>query len=123
MPRARVVLFQERDGTVPLLDWLRDLEPKARTKCRIRLERLAELGHELRRPEADYVGDGLYELRARHQGVNYRILYFFQAREAVVVSHGFSKQQAQLPRREIELARKRKRAFEADSRAHTYEEE
>ena len=73
MPRARVVLFQERDGTVPLLDWLRDLEPKARTKCRIRLERLAELGHELRRPEADYVGDGLYELRARHRGVRGRL--------------------------------------------------
>ena len=50
------------------------------------------------------------------------MLYFFRGTEAVVVSHGFSKQQAQVPPREIELAIHRKHVFEADPEAHTHEE-
>ncbi len=61
----------------PFLDWFDGLPPKAQDKCRVRIERLRELGHELRRPEADYLRDGIYELRVKHQGVNYRLLYFF----------------------------------------------
>ena len=56
----------------PLLAWLDDLPPKIRDKCIVRIERLAQLGHELRRPEADLLRDGIHELRVRHQGVHYR---------------------------------------------------
>ncbi len=118
--RTRLILFQEDDGTIPLLDWLDGLTTKARAKCQVRLERPGELGHELRRPEADYLEDGIYELRARQTGVNYRILYFFFAREAVVVSHGIMKQQAAVPSQEIKLARRRKRLFDANPKRHTY---
>ena len=31
---------------------------------------LEELGHELRRPEADFLKDGIYELRAKHGGMS-----------------------------------------------------
>lgn len=51
------------------------------------------------------------------------MLYFFYGRTAVVVSHGFGKQQSKVPKREIELAIKRKKAFEAAPKAHTYEGE
>ena len=37
---------------------------------------LAAFGHELHRPIADSLRDGIYELRASHQGIPYRILYF-----------------------------------------------
>ena len=104
MPPTRLVLYRESDGNVPLLDWFDELVPKALAKCRVRLERLAELGHELRRPEADFLRDGIYELRVKHAGMNYRMLFFFHGREAVVVSHGFSKQEARVPPREIDLA-------------------
>jgi phage-related protein len=123
VPPVRIVLYRESDGSVPLLDWLAELATKARAKCRVRLERLAELGHELRRPEADYLRDGVFELRAKHAGVNYRILYFFRGTQAAVVSHGFSKQEARVPSSEIELALLRKRAFGASPEAHTYEED
>jgi hypothetical protein len=52
------------------------------------LERLREMGHELRRPEADFLRDGVYELRVSLQGVHHRILYFFHVTIAAVVSHG-----------------------------------
>lgn len=119
----RLVLYREADGTVPLLHWLEKLVAKARAKYRVRLGRLVELGRELRRPEADYLRGDIYELRVRHLGVHYRMLYFFHGPEVVVVSHGFSKQQARVPPREIELAARRKHAFEADPKAHTYEED
>jgi hypothetical protein len=41
-------------------------ERKAWAKCRERIRRLAELGYELRRPHADFLRDGIYELRAKH---------------------------------------------------------
>ena len=123
MPKTVVVLYRDADGTVPLLDWFQALESKARAKCWVRLERLAELGHELRRPEADFLQDGIYELRAKHSGVNYRMLYFFHGRSIVVITHGFSKQRAQVPRREIALAIRRRSAFEEDPETHTHEED
>jgi len=87
MPRTKVVFFREKDGTVPLLDWLDSLPKKAQAKCIARLERLALLGHELRRPEADLLRDGIHELRVGLQGINYRMLYFFYGQAATVVSH------------------------------------
>ena len=63
MPRISVVFYQEDTQTVPVLDWLDRLPAKAQDKCRVRFERLRDLGHELRRPEADYLRDGTYELR------------------------------------------------------------
>ena len=85
----------------------------------IPLDRLEELGHELRRPEADYLRDGIFELRAKHAGVNYRMLYSFHGRTAAVVSHGIMKQQAGVPPKDIEKAVQRKTLFEAHPHRHT----
>jgi Phage derived protein Gp49-like (DUF891) len=63
MPRTEVVFYRDDDGTVPVLDWLGGLSLKARLKCLVRIERLRELGYDLRRPEADFLRDGVYELR------------------------------------------------------------
>jgi len=106
-----------------MLDWFGELPPRARAKCRVLLGRLAETGHELRRPTAEYLGDGLYELRAKDLRVNYRMLYFFHQRWTTVLTHGFTKQTGAIPEREIELAQRRKHAFEADPEGHTFREE
>jgi phage-related protein len=101
--------------------WLDLLPAKAQDKCRVRIERLKELGHELRRPEADYLRDGIYELRTKHAGVNYRMLYFFHRNLAAVLSHGLAKEQA-VPAVEIERAITRRREFEKNPARHTYQE-
>ncbi len=121
MPRTDVVLYQEEDGSVPILKWLDALPPRALDKCTVRIERLRELGHELRRPEADFLRDGIYELRVGLQHVNYRMLYFFHGRTAAVVSHGLVKE-AEVPVKEIEKAIERRRKFETNPKVHTYEE-
>jgi phage-related protein len=121
MPKTKVVFFKEDDGTVPTLEWLDYLPKKALDKCRVRIERLEALGHELRRPEADLLRDGIYELRVGLQHVNYRMLYFFHGRNAAVLSHGLVKE-AEVPPKEIDKAIERKRKFEKNPKAHTHEE-
>src|SRR6185503_5288524 len=122
MPKAKVIFYKEDDGSVPILEWLDSLQERALDKCTVRIERLAKLGHELRRPEADLLRDGIYELRIALQHVNYRILYFFHGGIAAVISHGITKQD-RVPAKEIERAIHRKRKFEADPERHTYVEE
>ena len=121
MPVTRVVLFRDAAGRVPLLEWLDKLPKKARAKCLARIERLAELGHELRRPEADFLRDGIYELRVGLAGIHYRMLYFFHGRAAVVISHGLTKRRT-VPPKEIDLAVKRKEAFNRNPAKHTHED-
>jgi len=120
MPKTKIVFYQEEDGDVPVLNWLRKLNPKALAKCTDKMERLAQLGHELRRPEADLLRDKIYELRSSLQGIHYRILYFFHGNAAAVLSHGIVKESA-VPPKEIEKAIERKRKFEADPAKHTHE--
>ena len=121
MPRTPVVLFRGTDGSVPIRIWLQKLPDKARDACRARIVLLGLYGHDLRRPAADYVGDGVWELRAKADRVNYRMLYFFSGQTAVV-SHGFKKQEARIPQRELDMARHRRRLYEENPRVHTHRE-
>jgi hypothetical protein len=120
VPRVEVVLFADEDGSVPLLAWLDAQSSKAKEKCIVRLERLSEMGHELRRPEADYLRDDIHELRVSHRRVQYRMLYFFSGRMAVV-THGLTKE-GKVPEAEMNRATVRKLRFEKDPRRHTHRE-
>lgn len=120
MPTVEVVFFQEVEGKAPpLIEWLDGLPQKARLKCLVRLKRLEDLGHELHRPEADYLRDGIYELRSSYQGIHYRMLYFFHRRSAAVLTHGVVKER-EMPEEEIDRAIRAKQAFEDDPSAHTF---
>jgi len=122
LPRTRVVFYQEEDVTVPLVEWLDSLAAKAQDKCLARLKRLEDLGHELRRPEADYLCDDIYELRVSLQGVNYRMLYFFHGTLAAVVSHGIVKER-KVPPKEIAKAIERKKRFETNPQRYSFKPE
>ena len=121
MPRTHVVFYKDREGNVPVLEWLDGLPARIQDKCVVKIERLRELGHELRRPEADLLRNGVYELRVGREGMNYRILYFFHGRVAAVLAHGLTKEQ-EVPVKDIERALERKRLFEQDPDGHTYRE-
>jgi phage-related protein len=106
MPTTQIRLYRDDDGSTPLVEWLASIEArnrKAYEKCRSYLQRLAEFGRELRRPTADFLRDGVCELRIRHLRVNYRILYGFVGSDVVLVSHGITKE-AEVPAGEIDLA-------------------
>ena len=88
----------------------------------VKIERLRELGHELRRPEADLLRNGIYELRIGRAGINHRILYFFLGRIAAILAHGLIKE-GEVPDKDIQLASERRRLFEQAPDAHTYLEQ
>ena len=121
MPKTKVILYCEEDGSCPYLEWFEQLSVKAQDKCLVRVKRLGELGHELRRPEADLLRDGIYELRASLQGFHYRVLYFFHGTVAAIVSHGIVKESA-VPPKEIDRAIERKKRFEANPAKHRHED-
>jgi phage-related protein len=119
------VFYKEADGEVPVLDWLRTLrrrDRRAYAACIARIQRLAVLGHELRRPEADYLRDGVYELRIRRGRVQYRLLYCFHGQRLAVLVHTLTKE-GQVPPADIERAIRRKDAFAQDPETHSYAEE
>lgn len=118
MPETEVVLYAEEDGTCPLMEWMDGIPPKAQDKCIVKIERLREMGHELRRPEADYLRDKIYELRAALQGIQYRILYFFHDRLGIL-SHGLIKTEDKVPPKDIDLAIQRRENFKKDPSRHT----
>ena len=122
VPRTTVVFFQEDDGTAPVVVWLAELrrvEPRSFAKCVVRLERLRELGHELRRPEVETLRDGIHELRPRLGHVTYRILYSMHGRVVAVLLHALVKEDV-VPEADIDLAAARKNAFSRDPAGHTF---
>jgi phage-related protein len=114
-------LVSNPGGCSPFWDWFNELNPKARAKCRVRLEQLSREGFDLRRLLADYLREGIYELRFKHLGVNFRVLYFFHDRNTVVISHGFQNQAARVPSRDIDLAKHNKAAFGINPENHSFE--
>jgi hypothetical protein len=122
MPQTQVHFYQEDEENVPVHDWLANLQRKNRAafaKCVEAIDRLAQFGYELRRPHADMLRDGIYELRVRHQRVNYRILYFFHGQNVALLVHGLVKEGI-VPVMDIERALERKLKLEADPEKHTF---
>ncbi len=120
MPVIQIVFYSEHDA-VPVLDWLEGLyrrDKKAAAECVARIRLLAQFGHELRRPHADILRDGIYELRAKRGRVQYRILYFFHGRNVAILTHALTKED-KVPAIDINRAIERKRKYEQNPTRHT----
>jgi phage-related protein len=125
VPQTQVVFYQDNVGRAPVVEWLRELrarDPKGYANCVDRIRRLAAFGRELRRPHADYLRDGIHELRAKRGRVNYRILYFFHGRNVAILAHALTKED-EVPDADIERANRRKEEFEKAPGRHTFETE
>ncbi len=126
MTESRIIFYQDELGEAPVLGWLKVLLKKDRkgyANCVARIQQLSSSGYELRRPAADYLDHGIYELRAKHIHVQYRILYFFYGQNVAILAHAITKNTDQVPVIEIERAMKRKQLFEMNPKIHTYLEE
>src|ERR1035438_1123967 len=121
MPHTDVVFYQEDENDVPVLDWLKQIRrsnQRAYENCVAAIERLAQFGHELRRPLADFLRDGVYELRVRKGRVNCRILYSFHGRNLAILGHALTKEE-KVPKIDIERAIRRKKGVRSRP-AHTF---
>lgn len=126
MPATDVFFFKGDDGRVPVLEWLNELRnrnPRALTKCLGLVRLLSQFGYELRRPRADLLRDGVYELRTEVGRVNYRILYGFVGQNVALLVGALTKEKA-VPEEQIDRAVERLEAYrKAPARHRTAMEE
>jgi len=122
MPKTTIRIYQESDGSVPLLEWLDEQPEKVQDKFTVLIELLEEKGYDLRRPSCDFLESGIYELRARCLNVHYRILYGFVGKNVILLSHGCTKE-AEVPKKEIRRAVENLEKYTKDPNGHTYEAE
>lgn len=123
MPATQLIIYQEANGTAPLIEWLQRQGKKVQNKCQAFIEHLAEHGRDVRRPQADILRDGIYELRPKRQGIQYRILYAFVGEQVVLLTHGFIKEDDKVDPAEINRAIEYKKKYEMNPELHTYKTE
>jgi len=102
-----LVFYTAERGDSPLDDFLDGIDKKSRAKVAAYLSLLEEQGPSLKRPYADIVRGKIRELRIHYSSNQFRILYFFQRLDQIVLLHGFSKKTQQLNKQDIDLAEKR----------------
>jgi phage-related protein len=104
----KIGYFINDRGDSPVKEFIDDLPLEEQTKVFAYIEELRKQGHNLRRPLADYVRDGIYELRPKAN----RLFYFFFLKERIVIVHAIKKKTYQIPAKDIELCIKRKKHIE-----------
>jgi phage-related protein len=102
-----LILYTTERGDSPIDEFLDGLDKKSRAKVAAHLSLLEEQGPNLKRPYADIIRGKIRELRIHHSSNQYRILYFFQLRDQIILLHAFSKKTQQLKEKDIELAERR----------------
>lgn len=75
------------------------------------LELLELKGNTLREPYSKELDDGIFELRIKQSSNITRILYFFVIGKKVILTNGFVKKTEKTPKREITLAKKRRKIY------------
>lgn len=100
----RVVYYETEDGACPVVEFLDGLGRAEKAKVLATIDLLEEEGPNLRRPYADFLKDGIHELRVRVSRIRYRILYFFCDRTDIVLTHGFKKKASKVPETQIKRA-------------------
>ena len=121
MPPRKVVVLPRLCEPCPRLSMAPRVavaQPARFRQVHLKVRAPGRAGYELRRPDADLLRDGIYELRIRDGSVNYRLLYFFHGRDATILAHALTKED-RVPPADIERALRRKKAIESVPVAHT----
>jgi len=104
-----IYYFVDKDCTKPVKEFIESLTTKEQAKVHAYITELKKQGNNLRRPMADYLEDGIYELRPK----NNRIFYFFYLRDRAVLVHAIKKHIKQIPASDLKICLKRKIETEA----------
>ena len=108
MERFKTVFYKDEKGNKPLGEFIKSLRPSLRAKVVGDLHLLEEFGNYAREPLSKHLDDGIFELRTEESGDIVRILYFFDEGRIILCTNGCVKKQRPTPKREIELAKKRR---------------
>lgn len=99
------------DGSCPTRDFLNRLTKEERARVIRLIKLLSEEGYNLKRPYADTLESGIYELRTHQGHKQYRVLYFYFYQDKIILSHGIYKPDKKVKTSEIEKAIKHKNDY------------
>ena len=105
---SSIYYFLDERGNSPIEEFMYSLPIKEKEKILAYISELLKEGHNLRRPMADYLGHGIYELRPK----NNRIFYFFFLRDSAVLLHAIKKKTYEIPESDLNICIKRKSQVE-----------
>jgi phage-related protein len=107
--KIAAVFFAHASGSEPVRDWLKWLDKADRTRIGEDI-RTVEFGWPIGMPVCRPLGQGLYEVRTALNNRIARVLFGIVDGEMVLL-HGFIKKSQATPKDELELARKRLKAY------------
>lgn len=108
-----VYFYIDENQNCPLDDFISGLKSSNKEKVYAWISKLEEKGPLLPRPYADFLRDGIHELRIKLSGEQIRVLYFFIFQESIILTHHFEKNTDKVPNKEIEKAIAIKTEFES----------
>jgi len=101
---SSIYYFVDEKGNNPVKEFIKSLPIKERAKVFAYFVELKNQGHNLHRLMADYLRDGIYELRPKDS----RIFYFFFLKDNAVLVHAIRKKTDKVPEGDLRLCIKRK---------------
>ena len=107
----KVVYYSEQNGSMPVKGYIENLSLREQAKTMAFIGLLEEKGPNLPRPYADFLEDGIHELRIKLKGTQVRILYFFCYKNIIVLTNAFDKHSDKVPKEQIYLAKERRTDF------------
>lgn len=109
--RIPATFYQNETGKEPVREWLKDLEKKERFLIGTDIKTV-EVGWPVGMPTCGSMGNGLFEVRTNLPSARIARVLFCIYENRMVLLHGFIKKTQKTPKRELELALKRKRKLE-----------
>lgn len=105
------IFYETIEGRSPVEEFIESLDEGTQDRFLLKKQLLQDLGPQLRYPHTDHIEEGIFELRFKGKVGQIRVLFFFFYGKRIIFSHGFVKKTEKTPRREIEIAKKRKKDF------------
>lgn len=106
----RVFYYETKEGLCPIREFIDSRKKRDQAKILSWTSLLEDQGANLPRPYADFLIDGIHELRVQLSGDQIRILYFFCFKEFIILTHAFAKHKGSVAQSEISKSQK----FRAD---------
>lgn len=111
MGNFECMYYKTGAGHSPVATFIDNLSYKTQRKFFAKIEWLEEYGPRLTEPHTKKIEDDLYELRFEGEDGAIRVIYFFYVGKKIILLNGFKKKTKKIPKRELELAKKRRTDF------------
>lgn len=102
--------YELASGEKPVERFISTLSSSGKDKFTYLKRLLEEHGNRLKQPYSKYLGHSIFELRFGGLEGSIRVLYFFLRHDEVVFTNGFIKKTGKIPKKELDLAIKRRTA-------------